>query len=101
MSRGLNLITAEHTPSQTLKNLASGIRRIMDLYARRGFQVGTVLMDNEFESLQNLVPIIVVNTTAAKEHVPEIECCIRLIKEQGQGILNTLPYKKDAPTYAD
>ncbi len=93
-SRGLNLITAEHTPSQTMKNLASGIRRIMDLYAHGGFQVGAVLMDNEFESLQNLVPIIVVNTTAAKEHVPEIKRRIRLIKEQGRGILNTLPYKK-------
>jgi hypothetical protein len=94
MSRGLNLLTAEHTPSQTAKNLAKGIRRIMDLYARGGFQVGTVLMDNEFESLRSLVPIIVVNTKAAKEQVTKIECRIRLIKEQGQGILNTLPYKK-------
>lgn len=92
--RGINLITAEHTPSQTAKNLAAGIHRIMDLYARGGFQVGTVLMDNEFESLQNLVPIIVVNTTVAKENVPEIERRIRLIKERGRGILNTLPYKK-------
>jgi hypothetical protein len=93
-SRGLNLIPAEHTPSQTVKNLASGIQHIMDLYARGGFQMGTVLIDNEFKSLRNLVPIIVVNTTAAKEHVPKIEHCIRLIKEQGQGISNTLPYKK-------
>jgi hypothetical protein len=45
-SRGLNLLTAEHTPSQTMKNLAEGICRIMDLYARGGFQIGTVLMEN-------------------------------------------------------
>jgi hypothetical protein len=55
---------------------------MMDLYARGGFQVGTVLMDNEFKKLRNLVPILVVNTTAVKEHVPEVECKIRLIKEQ-------------------
>jgi hypothetical protein len=30
-------------------------------------------MDNEFEKLTNLVPIIQINTTPAKEHVPEIE----------------------------
>jgi hypothetical protein len=36
-SRGLNLITAEHTPSRTAKNLAAGITRIMTLYARGGF----------------------------------------------------------------
>jgi hypothetical protein len=35
-----------------------------------------------------------VNTTAAKEHVPEVERRIRLIKERGRGILNTLLSKK-------
>jgi hypothetical protein len=67
---------------------------MIDLYARRGFQVGMVLMDNEFEKLQNLVPILVINTTAAKEHLPEVERKIRLIKERGRGIMNTLPFKK-------
>jgi hypothetical protein len=56
--------------------------------------VGTVLMDNEFKKLRNLVPILTVNTTAAKEHVPEVERKIRLIKERGRGILNTLPFKR-------
>jgi hypothetical protein len=40
------------------------------------------------------VPILAINTTAAKEHVPEVEHKIRLIKERGRGILNTLPFKK-------
>jgi hypothetical protein len=31
---------------------------------------------------------------AAKEHVPEVERKIRLIKESGRGILNTLPFKR-------
>ena len=56
--------------------------------------MGTVLMDNEFKKLRNLVSLLVVNTTPAKEHVPEVEQCIRLIKEPGRGILNTLPFKK-------
>jgi len=81
-------------PSQIAKTLAAGITRMMDLYACGGFQVGMVLMDNEFEKLQNLVPILVFNTTAAKETVPEVERKIRLIKEWGRGILNTLPFKK-------
>ena len=55
--------------------------------------MGMVLMDNEFEKLQNLVPIVI-NTTAAKEHIPEVECKIRLIKERGRGILNILPFNK-------
>jgi hypothetical protein len=92
--RGLNLITVEHTPSRTAKNIASGISCIMELYAKGGFQVGTVLMNNEFESLQNLVPIITINTSAAREDIPEIKHRFRLINEHGWGILNTLPCKK-------
>jgi hypothetical protein len=53
-----------------------------------------VLMDNKLESLRNLVPIIAINTTAAHKHIPRIERGIRLIKECGWDILNTLPYKK-------
>jgi hypothetical protein len=51
-------------------------------------------MDNKHKKLQNLVPILAINTMAAKEHVPEVKCKIRLIKEQRRGILNTLPFKK-------
>jgi hypothetical protein len=51
VARGLNLVTAKFTPSQTAKQLAAGITRMIALYARGGFQVGTVLMDNEFEKL--------------------------------------------------
>ena len=93
-ARGLNFITVEYTKSRTAKALAGCVRHIMDMYGRGGFQVGTVLMDNEFECLRNLIPVLDINTTAAKEHVPEIERRIRLIKERGRGILNTLPFKK-------
>ncbi len=44
LSRGLNLLTAEHTSSQTAKNLVTRISCIMELYAKGGFQVGSVLM---------------------------------------------------------
>jgi hypothetical protein len=94
VARGLNLVTAEFTPSRRAKQLAAGITRMMDLYTCGGFQVGTVLMDNEFEKLRNLVPILAINTTAVREHIPEVERKIRLIKERGRGILKTLPFKK-------
>jgi hypothetical protein len=56
--------------------------------------VGTILMDNEFEKLQPLVPGININTTAAKEHVPKIKRQICVIKERGRALLNTLPFTK-------
>jgi hypothetical protein len=94
VARGLNLVTAEHMPTRTAKQLAAGIVRVMDLYSHGGFQVGMVLMDNEFEKLQNLVPVLAVNTTATKEHVLKVKRCIQLINKCGRGILNTLPFKK-------
>ncbi len=94
VARGLNLVPAEHMPTRTAKQLAGGIVCVMDLYLCGGFQVGMILMDNEFEKLRNLVPVLAVNTTAAKEHVPEVERRIRLIKERGRGILNILSFKK-------
>jgi hypothetical protein len=59
----------------------------MALYQRGGFHVSTILMDNEFEKLRDPVPKIFVNTTTAKEHVPEVKRHIWLIEEQGRGIL--------------
>jgi hypothetical protein len=37
VARGLNLVTSEFTPSNTAKQLAAGITRMIDLYARGGF----------------------------------------------------------------
>jgi hypothetical protein len=91
---GLNLVPAKHMPSRTAKNLAAGIKKVMTVYSCGGFCAGTILMANKFEILRDLVPKIIVNTTVAKEHVPEVERHIRLIKEWGRGILNTCPFKK-------
>ena len=51
-------------------------------YARGGFVVNLVLMDVEFEKFKDKLPLVEVNTTAAREHVPEIERRIRTIKER-------------------
>lgn len=92
VGRGLSLITSEYTQNCTAKCLSAGIECIIELYKQGGI-VGTVLMDNKFKPLKQLIPSLVINTTAAKEHVPEIERQIRLIKERGHGILNTLPFR--------
>ena len=94
---GINLVKAEYTPSCTAKQLAVGITRVMYIYLHADFQVRTALIDNEFEKLRNLVLILIVNTTTAKEHMPEVEQRIRLIKECRRCILNTLLFKKMPP----
>jgi hypothetical protein len=51
------------------------------------------MMDMEFEKLENILPGITLNTTAAREHVGEIERKIRVIKERARGTINVLPYE--------
>ena len=40
------------------------------------------MMDREFEPVKDLVPLVEINTTAAREHVGLIERRIRVIKEK-------------------
>jgi len=94
MSRGIKFITVEHVKSRTAKQLSRSLVRIMQLYSRGSMIVQTILMDMEFDSTVNeLMGKTVVNTSAAKEHVAEIERCIRTVKERCRGIAATLPYK--------
>jgi hypothetical protein len=95
VSRNVNLITIEHAPSpRTASSLGSLLQRIIPVYARAGFTVQSILMDIEFDKVHNHVSVLDVNTTAASEHVRDIERHIRLIKERERGIVCTLPYPR-------
>ena len=51
-----------------------------------------MLMDMEFEKVKDELPLVEVNTTAAREHVPEIEGCIRTIKERVRSATSDFPF---------
>ena len=80
-SREIRFGTVELLPSCTAPQLGSSLMKIVKLYAMRGFVVRCVLMDMEFESVKEhaMVPN---NTTAAREHVGEIERYVRVVKER-------------------
>ena len=40
---------------------------------------------------------ISLNVASRNEHVPEVEVCIRTIKERGSAIASTLPFKEYPP----
>ena len=93
-SRGINLVTIEFATTRTAANLCKLLNRVVTIYAAAGLKIQTVMMDMEFQPLQDLMPNIIVNTTAANEHVAEIERRIRVVKERARAIINTLPYPK-------
>mgnify|MGYP000854466914 CR=1 FL=1 len=92
LSRRIRLVTAKHIPTRTAKQLSSSLDKIVRLYTLGGFIVKVILMDEEFDKLENIIGLVEVNTSAAREHVGEIEHMIHVIKERAWGISATLPY---------
>jgi len=94
-SRNIQFTTVEKLPNREAHTLALGLVKVVNLYKRRGFNMGTCLMDNEFEVLRGplLEQNIALNTCAPGEHVPEIERKIRTVKERVRGVITTLPFK--------
>ena len=93
-SRGIKFVTAEHLQSRTAKQLSKSLKRIMCLYSRGGMIVQTILMDMEFDKTKSeLMDKVVVNTTAAREHVAEVERAIRTLKERARAATSVLPFK--------
>ena len=89
-SRDIRLNTAEFLPSRTAKQLSSSLTKIVKIYARGGFTVRLVMMDMEFEKIKDDFDKVVVNTTAAREHVGEIERAIRHIKDRSRCVISDL-----------
>ncbi len=71
-------------------SLSKHIKLVLEVYIRAGFRVRTILMDGEFKKIKPLLPTLECNTTAAKEHVSEVERMIRTLKERTRGLLATL-----------
>ena len=54
----------------------------------------TAMVDNEFDVLRGLIGDVDLNVTAAAEHAPEIERCIRTIKERVRAQKCRLPFSR-------
>jgi hypothetical protein len=60
----------------------------------RHFRVTAIHADPEFEPLQPVIGHIQFNFCAQNEHVPEIECFIRTVKDRARSGYNSLPFKR-------
>ncbi len=92
-SRGLSVVTIEYLPSRMAKRLVHTLQRLFRIYGTVRSVVQVAMMDMEFKKMRDMLPNVTLNTTAAREHIGEIERKIRVIKERGRGTINTLPYE--------
>ena len=84
LSRDIILYTCEHIPTRTAKQLSKSLRRIVNIYARGGFSICIIMMDREFEKIKEVegMELLDINTTAARDHVREIERGIQYLKQR-------------------
>ena len=94
-SHHIHFGTVDVLPSLQATDIGTALHRVLNIYARGGFQVTTALMDGAFTGLHNVCSQLQVtlNTTSRDEHMGDIERYIRTIKEHMRGVTNILPFK--------
>jgi hypothetical protein len=92
LSQKMRLATAEQLPTCTARQLNSSLTKIVRLYAHTGFIIKVVMMDQEFNKVEDEINLVEINTTAAHEHIGEIKQFIRVIKERSRALVSDLPY---------
>ena len=98
ISRNIRFCTSEFLANRKSNTIFKAINHVHQAYKKRGFKIVTLLMDGEFDK-DGLVGEVAelgtnVNCVAAKDHVREIECHIRTIKERSRSVLCMLPFKQ-------
>ena len=53
LSRKIRLLTAEHIPSCTVKQLGISLMKIVNFYQRCGYVVNVIMMDQEFDKVED------------------------------------------------
>ena len=72
-SNRLKFTTIVYTTNILEKELAGSFNKIIDVYEKWSFSIHTIHMYPEFNFLEKLVVGTDLNTTASRDHVPEIE----------------------------
>jgi hypothetical protein len=86
--------TVSNIPNRKANTLQTEIGAVLDLYHARGFQINRIDADQEFLSIAlNMLPTTL-NIADADNHVPQVERCIRTIKEWTWSTVQGLPFQK-------
>jgi hypothetical protein len=96
VSRRLKFITAAAPPNRKLPSVLTYLKKVIDVYQKRGFVVRAIIADGEFSGIgpELIAMQISLNCTSRNEHVPEIESVNKLVKNRARGIITTWPYTK-------
>jgi hypothetical protein len=87
LSRNIKFTAVNHLADRTMPQIFKAFKDITVVHA-----------DGEFAPLKTLIESIpggpVVNLASANKHVPEIECCIQVVKERCRATRHILPFER-------
>ena len=89
ISRGLKFTTIEYLSSKSEIALVTSIIKIVSYYKSHGLHVGDMFVDPEFQFLEESIVSTDLNTTGARDHVPEVERQIQVIRSGYEHITST------------
>ena len=79
---GLKFATIEYLSSKKEIALVIPIKKIVSYYKSNGLHLGTMFVDPKFQFLEENIFSTTLNKTRARDHVPEVERHIQVIKDQ-------------------
>jgi hypothetical protein len=90
-------LAVNHIADRTVPQIFKAFKEMYQYYLQRGFHVTTVHAKGEFAPLKPLIESMrggpLVNLISANEHVPKIECRIRVLKEISRETRHILPFQ--------
>jgi len=97
ISRNIHFGTAKLIHDK--KTLMTSIQQVVRAYHAKGVRVCNILADGGFECIRNNLADmgITLNVASRNKHVPEVERCIRTIKERVRAIASALPFNRYLP----
>ena len=98
LSQKICFTAVNHIANRTLPQIFAAFKEIYQYYLHRGFCITTVHSDGKFAPLQALVASLpggpMINLASAKNHVPEIERKIRVVKGRCHAAQHGLPFQQ-------
>jgi len=95
ISRNIQFGSAQALHNETYKSMYIALQKIIKIYSHHGFTISHILGDGQFEKMDTskIWEGVTLNIVTNNEHVPEVECYIRTIKERTRSVYNSLPFK--------
>jgi hypothetical protein len=98
--RNIRFITAAVLENRKEKSIVKALQDMYGVYRKRGFRITNILGDSEFECTRGTVARELrfeLNICGEEEHVPDIERCIRTVKERVRSTYNVTPFDHFPP----